>query len=174
MSLRRKSVPIFGCLALVTVTLCNAVEYAESATSMVASELAEKTNTLLKDVFEEQFGPLEADVYEEKQIFGTVVGLDYKLKDGKLRNSHPSQLQNASLPKFQRRIPQQVVDSQQLREGSRLRVLDLGAKNRVAQTGVASVEKLFQQCLVEHMGGVVQAEPTRRKGRDHSLVFRLQ
>ena len=50
-----------------------------------ASERAEEIHKAFKGAFEKQFGALEGRVaYEKTQIFGTVIGVDLKLTEGRL------------------------------------------------------------------------------------------
>jgi len=61
-----------------------------------ASEIADKIGARLKKAFEEQFGALEGGAgYERKQIFGTVVGFNYHLKEGKLQDGWTTKAQDA-------------------------------------------------------------------------------
>ena len=49
-------------------------------------ETAKKVDAALKEALEEQFGPLKSETYEKKQFYGTVAGVNYTLKDGRLED----------------------------------------------------------------------------------------
>jgi len=60
------------------------------------SERAEEIHKAFKRAFEDEFGALEARVaYEKTQIFGTVIGVDLGLKEGKLEEGWTAKVVSA-------------------------------------------------------------------------------
>ena len=60
------------------------------------SERAEEIHKAFKGAFEDEFGVLDGKVaYEKTQIFGTVIGVDLKLKEGKLEDGWTAKVVSA-------------------------------------------------------------------------------
>lgn len=60
----------------------------------------------------------------------------------------------------ERRITQQMVNTEELGIGARLQVRGLRLEKRVAESLVSSVEELVEHCTVETMRRGIQAQAT--------------
>jgi len=69
---------------LVMVSLCMVGTGKESLAETPGKSIADQTIALLEAPFEKEFGPVQVESkYEKSEIFGTVVGFDFRLEKGK-------------------------------------------------------------------------------------------
>lgn len=88
--------PSVKSLSVVAVALLTGLFSLSPVEQARGSERAEEIHKAFKGAFEKQFGALEGGVtYEKKQIFGTVIGVDFTLKEGRLEDGWTAKVVSA-------------------------------------------------------------------------------